>query len=162
VTDQAQAFLLSSFFTGRFSYKKTTQLICLKSTVLKRAYLDDLTSIAQLICPCLLKVSSSGGCPRERRVPKHCMHHIRSSKSEARYRTNQLGKKTLVMFTETDHLSVHIVSTETYNCVSELVGTFESVGKSELQNAGKAGLVTVQGKISVVLGTVLISKIIGL
>ncbi|KAL6600636.1 hypothetical protein ACP70R_045436 [Stipagrostis hirtigluma subsp. patula] len=36
-------------------------------------------------------------------------------------------------------------------------GTFESVGKSELQNAGKAGLVTVQGKISVVLGTVLIS-----
>jgi hypothetical protein len=38
-------------------------------------------------------------------------------------------------------------------------GTFESVGKSELQNAGKAGLVTIQGKISVVLGTVLISKI---
>lgn len=36
-------------------------------------------------------------------------------------------------------------------------GTFESVGKSELQNAGKAGLVTIQGKISVVLGTVLIS-----
>ncbi|TKW32430.1 hypothetical protein SEVIR_2G168100v4 [Setaria viridis] len=36
-------------------------------------------------------------------------------------------------------------------------GTFESVGKTELQNAGKAGLVTVQGKISVVLGTVLIS-----
>jgi hypothetical protein len=64
--------------------------------------------------------------------------------------------------TDTDHLSVHIVSTETYNCVCELVGTFESVGKSELQDAGKAGLVTVQGKISVVLGTVLISKIIGL
>ncbi|XP_006660490.1 rhodanese-like domain-containing protein 9, chloroplastic [Oryza brachyantha] len=36
-------------------------------------------------------------------------------------------------------------------------GTFESVGKSELQNAGKAGLVTVQGKISAVLGTVLIT-----
>ncbi|KAF8712036.1 hypothetical protein HU200_028868 [Digitaria exilis] len=36
-------------------------------------------------------------------------------------------------------------------------GTFESVGKTELQNAGKAGLVTIQGKISVVLGTVLIS-----
>ncbi|KAJ3698327.1 hypothetical protein LUZ61_002032 [Rhynchospora tenuis] len=35
-------------------------------------------------------------------------------------------------------------------------GTFDSVGKSELQNAGKAGLVTVQGKISAVLGTVLI------
>ncbi|KAL5206244.1 hypothetical protein ABZP36_034453 [Zizania latifolia] len=36
-------------------------------------------------------------------------------------------------------------------------GTFESVGKMELENAGKAGLVTVQGKISAVLGTVLIS-----
>ncbi|KAJ3693164.1 hypothetical protein LUZ60_008644 [Juncus effusus] len=35
-------------------------------------------------------------------------------------------------------------------------GTFESVGKMELENAGKAGLVTVQGKISAVLGTVLI------
>ncbi|RZC65189.1 hypothetical protein C5167_008879 [Papaver somniferum] len=34
--------------------------------------------------------------------------------------------------------------------------TFESVGSAELQNAGKAGLVTVQGKISAVLGTVLI------
>ncbi|KAI3910319.1 hypothetical protein MKW92_017961 [Papaver armeniacum] len=37
-----------------------------------------------------------------------------------------------------------------------LAGTFESVGSAELQNAGKAGLVTVQGKISAVLGTVLI------
>ncbi|XP_043693389.1 rhodanese-like domain-containing protein 9, chloroplastic [Telopea speciosissima] len=35
-------------------------------------------------------------------------------------------------------------------------GTFDSVGSTELQNAGKAGLVTVQGKISAVLGTVLI------
>lgn len=35
-------------------------------------------------------------------------------------------------------------------------GMFDSVGASELQNAGKAGLVTVQGKISAVLGTVLI------
>ncbi|KAG6525254.1 hypothetical protein ZIOFF_015208 [Zingiber officinale] len=35
-------------------------------------------------------------------------------------------------------------------------GTFESVGSTELQNAGKAGLVTIQGKISAVLGTVLI------
>ncbi|RWR73813.1 Rhodanese-like domain-containing protein 9, chloroplastic [Cinnamomum micranthum f. kanehirae] len=35
-------------------------------------------------------------------------------------------------------------------------GTFNSEGSSELQNAGKAGLVTVQGKISAVLGTVLI------
>lgn len=37
-------------------------------------------------------------------------------------------------------------------------GTFDSVGSTELQNAGKAGLITVQGKISAVLGTVLISE----
>ncbi|XP_039125459.1 rhodanese-like domain-containing protein 9, chloroplastic [Dioscorea cayenensis subsp. rotundata] len=35
-------------------------------------------------------------------------------------------------------------------------GSFESEGSTELQNAGKAGLVTIQGKISAVLGTVLI------
>ncbi|KAH6767832.1 Rhodanese/Cell cycle control phosphatase superfamily protein [Perilla frutescens var. hirtella] len=35
-------------------------------------------------------------------------------------------------------------------------GTFDSVGSTELQNAGKAGLITIQGKISAVLGTVLI------
>ncbi|GAB2295498.1 Rhodanese-like domain-containing protein 9, chloroplastic [Dionaea muscipula] len=35
-------------------------------------------------------------------------------------------------------------------------GTFDSVGLTELQNAGKAGLVTIQGKISAVLGTFLI------
>ncbi|XVF75864.1 hypothetical protein PTKIN_Ptkin13bG0221400 [Pterospermum kingtungense] len=35
-------------------------------------------------------------------------------------------------------------------------GTFDSVGNTELQDAGKAGLVTIQGKISAVLGTVLI------
>ncbi|XP_054808955.1 rhodanese-like domain-containing protein 9, chloroplastic isoform X2 [Prosopis cineraria] len=35
-------------------------------------------------------------------------------------------------------------------------GTFDSVGSTELQNAGKAGLVTIQGKISAVLGTVLV------
>ncbi|KAK7259495.1 hypothetical protein RIF29_25103 [Crotalaria pallida] len=35
-------------------------------------------------------------------------------------------------------------------------GTFDSVGSTELQDAGKAGLVTIQGKISAVLGTVLV------
>ncbi|KAI4348753.1 hypothetical protein L6164_009436 [Bauhinia variegata] len=35
-------------------------------------------------------------------------------------------------------------------------GTLDSVGSRELQDAGKAGLVTIQGKISAVLGTVLI------
>lgn len=35
-------------------------------------------------------------------------------------------------------------------------GTFDSVGSTELQNAGKAGLITIQGKISAVLGTILV------
>ncbi|KAK7285512.1 hypothetical protein RJT34_20286 [Clitoria ternatea] len=35
-------------------------------------------------------------------------------------------------------------------------GTFDSVGSTELQDAGKAGLVTIQGKISTVLGTILV------
>ncbi|GMH20116.1 hypothetical protein Nepgr_021957 [Nepenthes gracilis] len=35
-------------------------------------------------------------------------------------------------------------------------GAFDSVGSTELQKAGKAGLITVQGKISAVLGTILI------
>lgn len=35
-------------------------------------------------------------------------------------------------------------------------GTFDSEGSTELQDAGKAGLITIQGKISAVLGTVLI------
>ncbi|XP_057783469.1 rhodanese-like domain-containing protein 9, chloroplastic isoform X2 [Salvia miltiorrhiza] len=35
-------------------------------------------------------------------------------------------------------------------------GTFDAVGSTELQNAGKAGLIQIQGKISAVLGTVLI------
>nr|AKM76378.1 rhodanese/cell cycle control phosphatase superfamily protein [Geranium phaeum] len=35
-------------------------------------------------------------------------------------------------------------------------GTFESVGSTELQNAGKAGLVTIQGDISRVLGAILV------
>ncbi|KAK6945360.1 hypothetical protein RJ641_026462 [Dillenia turbinata] len=37
-------------------------------------------------------------------------------------------------------------------------GMLDSVGSTELQNAGKAGLVTVQGSISAVLGTVLMCK----
>ncbi|KAF4374502.1 hypothetical protein CsatB_019649 [Cannabis sativa] len=35
-------------------------------------------------------------------------------------------------------------------------GTFDTVGTTELQDAGKAGLITIQGKISAVLGTVLV------
>ncbi|KAL5719478.1 Rhodanese-like domain-containing protein 9 [Ranunculus cassubicifolius] len=50
---------------------------------------------------------------------------------------------------------------ENISCISSGLqsvkpGTFDSVGSSELQNAGKAGLVVVQGKISAVLGTVLV------
>ncbi|KAG0498310.1 hypothetical protein HPP92_002607 [Vanilla planifolia] len=37
------------------------------------------------------------------------------------------------------------------------LGTFESVGAVDLQDAGKGGLVSIQGKISLVLGTLLIS-----
>ncbi|CAN1278214.1 Rhodanese-like domain-containing protein 9, chloroplastic [Linum perenne] len=39
-------------------------------------------------------------------------------------------------------------------------GTFDSEGKTELQNAGKAGLVTVQGKISAIVGTVLVCALL--
>ncbi|XP_073045836.1 rhodanese-like domain-containing protein 9, chloroplastic [Primulina eburnea] len=39
---------------------------------------------------------------------------------------------------------------------SVTTGTFDSVGSTELKDAGKAGLITIQGKISAVLGTVLI------
>ncbi|PHU22527.1 Rhodanese-like domain-containing protein 9, chloroplastic [Capsicum chinense] len=39
-------------------------------------------------------------------------------------------------------------------------GTFDSVGLKELQDAGKAGLVTIQGKISTVLGAVLICALL--
>ena len=41
---------------------------------------------------------------------------------------------------------------------SYFAGTFDTSGTTELQDAGKAGLVTIQGKISAVLGTVLICK----
>lgn len=37
-------------------------------------------------------------------------------------------------------------------------GTFDAIGSTELQDAGKAGLIQVQGKISAVLGTVLICE----
>ena len=43
------------------------------------------------------------------------------------------------------------------NCFHS-VGTLDSVGSTELQDAGKAGLVTIQGQISAVLGTVLVCK----
>lgn len=41
-----------------------------------------------------------------------------------------------------------------------IAGMFDSVGSTELQDAGKAGLVTIQGKISAVLGTVLVCKLL--
>lgn len=39
-------------------------------------------------------------------------------------------------------------------------GTFEKEGPQELQDAGKGGLVTIQGKISTVLGTVLVAALL--
>jgi len=38
----------------------------------------------------LLKVSGRCRCTGERRLPKYCMHYIRSSDSEARYQTDKL------------------------------------------------------------------------
>lgn len=82
------------------------------------------------------------------------MHHVRASNRET-------GLKPLLL---TLLLRLALSSKQAYEkffffvfffC---FVGTFDSVGSTELQDAGKAGLVTVQGKISAVLGTVLICK----
>ncbi|KAL6001363.1 Rhodanese-like domain-containing protein 9, chloroplastic [Asimina triloba] len=51
---------------------------------------------------------------------------------------------------------IQIFNMDNVACIDILVKayrTFESVGSTELQDAGKAGLVTIQGKISAVLGT---------
>ncbi|MCO5552948.1 hypothetical protein L7F22_006468 [Adiantum nelumboides] len=41
-------------------------------------------------------------------------------------------------------------------------GIFDKEGPQELQDAGKGGLVTIQGKISMVLGTVLVGKFLSI
>lgn len=78
------------------------------------------------------------------------MHHVRASNRET-------GLKPLLL---TLLLRLALSSKQAYEIFFFFcfVGTFDSVGSTELQDAGKAGLVTVQGKISAVLGTVLICK----
>lgn len=65
------------------------------------------------------------------------------------------GSKTRLKLSQTPFVNMNF-SIIVIECPS--AGMFDSVGSTELQNAGKAGLVTVQGKISAVLGTVLICK----
>ncbi|KAI3847376.1 hypothetical protein MKX03_023514 [Papaver bracteatum] len=68
----------------------------------------------------------------------------------------QEGLRSSAAANELEKAGFENISCITSGLQSVKPGTFESVGAAELQNAGKAGLVTVQGKISAVLGTVLI------
>lgn len=68
----------------------------------------------------------------------------------------QEGLRSSAAANELEKAGFENISCITSGLQSVKPGTFESVGSAELQNAGKAGLVTVQGKISAVLGTVLI------
>lgn len=78
------------------------------------------------------------------------MHYIRTSNCEDRF---------------SDSLN-HLLESSSFVGLKKMkgfgfpffVGSFDTVGSTELQDAGKAGLVTIQGKISAVLGTVLICK----
>lgn len=65
---------------------------------------------------------------------------------------------TMILFILIFFFSVLVKEQVHSTCLLVLVGTFDSVGTAELKDAGKAGLVTVQGKISAILGTVLICK----
>jgi hypothetical protein len=97
----------------------------------------------------LPQVNSGRRCIGARRLPEPGMHHLRSPDIETRYEQQQ--SNSFLYFAEECNCGVNVSS-----CFA---GTFESVGEFELQNAGKAGLVVVQGKISRILGAVLISKI---
>ncbi|KAH0451059.1 hypothetical protein IEQ34_021751 [Dendrobium chrysotoxum] len=68
----------------------------------------------------------------------------------------QEGLRSAVAASQLESEGFQNISCLTSGLSSIKPGTFESAGTVELQNAGKAGLVTIQGKISVVLGTVLI------
>ncbi|XP_020265272.1 rhodanese-like domain-containing protein 9, chloroplastic isoform X2 [Asparagus officinalis] len=68
----------------------------------------------------------------------------------------QEGLRSTAAANKLDEAGFQNISCITSGLQSVKPGTFDSVGSVELQNAGKAGLVTVQGKISAVLGTVLI------
>lgn len=68
----------------------------------------------------------------------------------------QEGLRSAAAANKLDREGFQNISCVTSGLQSVKPGTFESVGSVELENAGKAGLVTIQGKISAVLGTVLI------
>ncbi|KAI3965928.1 hypothetical protein MKX01_010885 [Papaver californicum] len=68
----------------------------------------------------------------------------------------QEGLRSSAAANELEKAGFENISCITSGLQSVKPGTFESVGSAELQNAGKVGLVTVQGKISAVLGTALI------
>ncbi|XP_019054307.1 PREDICTED: rhodanese-like domain-containing protein 9, chloroplastic isoform X2 [Nelumbo nucifera] len=68
----------------------------------------------------------------------------------------QEGLRSSVAANQLEKAGFKTLSCMTSGLQSVKPGMFDSVGSTELQNAGKAGLVTVQGKISAVLGTVLI------
>ncbi|PIA48629.1 hypothetical protein AQUCO_01400900v1 [Aquilegia coerulea] len=68
----------------------------------------------------------------------------------------QEGLRSASAANKLDQAGFENISCMTSGLRSVTPGTFESVGSTELQDAGKAGLVTVQGKISAVLGTVLV------
>lgn len=68
----------------------------------------------------------------------------------------QEGLRSTAAANKLDEAGFQNIACVTSGLQSVKPGTFDSVGSVELQNAGKAGLVTIQGKISAVLGTVLI------
>lgn len=68
----------------------------------------------------------------------------------------QEGLRSTAAANQLDKAGFQNVACITSGLQSVKPGTFDSVGPKELQNAGKAGLVTIQGKISAVLGTVLV------
>ncbi|KAL3632432.1 Rhodanese-like domain-containing protein 9, chloroplastic [Castilleja foliolosa] len=68
----------------------------------------------------------------------------------------QEGLRSTAAANKLDEAGYQNIACITSGLQSVAPGVFDTVGSTELQNAGKAGLVTIQGKISAVLGTVLI------
>ncbi|XP_078432344.1 rhodanese/Cell cycle control phosphatase superfamily protein [Wolffia australiana] len=68
----------------------------------------------------------------------------------------QEGLRSAAAANQLDKEGFENVSCLTSGLQSVKPGAFPSVGPKQLQDAGKAGLVTIQGKVSAILGTVLI------
>lgn len=69
----------------------------------------------------------------------------------------QEGLRSNLAATKLEEAGYQNMSSITSGLQSVEPGTFETNGSKELQDAGKAGLITIQGKISAVLGTFLIA-----